>query len=73
MSRPRHPDGSHEALFKLAEKRGWRVTGGGNTHYQMFCPCKLKHIVTVSTTPRNVTGNLRMVIRNLRKLCWREP
>lgn len=72
MPRPRHPDGQHEELFRRAERKGWRIKGGGETHFKMMCPCEDKHMVTVSTTPKNVSVNLRVVIRNLRRTCWKE-
>lgn len=72
MSRPRHRHGKYEELFKRAEAKGWRIDGGGSVHFQMFCPCKDKHLVTVSTTPKNPTWVLRLVIKDLRKTCWRE-
>lgn len=72
MSRPRHPDGDHEQLFKQAERSDWEILGGGKRHFRMQCPCKEKHMVTVSTTPKNVTSNLRVVMNHLRKTCWEE-
>lgn len=72
MARPRHPDGHHEQLFRKAEQKGWTIRGGGNAHFQMFCPCEDRHIVTVSTTPKNPSVNLRVVIRTIRRMCWKE-
>lgn len=72
MARPKHKMGELEAVLRSAERQGWRVVGGGNRYFKMYCPCAAKHMKSVHCTPsgsnytRNLLGELK------RKTCWKD-
>lgn len=72
MSRPRHNNPEIERLLKTAERRGWPVTGGGRTHFKVWCPRPCKCMTVVSTTPpkRNAMRTLKAQLK--RATCWEE-
>lgn len=72
VTRPKHRMPELEAVLRGAERQGWRVTGGGNSYFKMYCPCPEKHKKSVHCTPsdpnykRNLLGELK------RKTCWKD-
>lgn len=70
MVRPRHTTKELEEVLKEAEDKDWRVIMGGNGHFKMYCPCPLKCMKTVASTPsgsrylKNLLGKLN------RATCW---
>lgn len=73
MSRPRHKDKDIESIFRESERMDWKVTGGGDKHFEMRCPAPCRHLVVVSGTPRS--GNLKRTVMTQLKnhTCWEEP
>lgn len=72
MSRPRHNNSDHERLLKEAERREWRITGGGNRHFKMWCPSPCKCMVTISTTP-STRQSMRQTMSQLKRAtCWED-
>jgi hypothetical protein len=68
--RPKHNDKDLENLLKEAENKNWRVDGGGNKHFKMFCPCHEKHKKTIATTPSSgrYLQRTRTLLEN--QTCW---
>lgn len=70
MLRPRHRVPELEEVLKEAERKGWTVSGGGNKHFKMKCPCPRKCMKTVSTTPSNVNYKRDLMGQLRRATCW---
>ena len=41
-----------EQVLRDAEGRGWRVEGGGDSYFKIYCPCPTMHKKTVHLTPK---------------------
>ena len=68
-SRPKHSTNEIESVLREAERKGWRIDGGGNSYFKMKCPCPNKHLKTVHLTPQqNYAKNLRRYLK--RQTCW---
>lgn len=72
MSRPRHNRPEYEKLLKEAEKRRWRVEGGGSRHFKIKCPNPCKCMTIVSTTPRRGQTMRTLTAQMARATCWEE-
>ena len=69
MARPRHSRPELEQILRDAERKGWRIEGGGNTYFKMKCPCPDKHLETVHLAPRRAYHKrLRRYLE--RRTCW---
>jgi hypothetical protein len=67
--RPRHSVKELEQVLRDAEARNWRVEGGGNSYFKIYCPCPMMHMKTVHLTPqRNYEKRLRRWLA--RRTCW---
>ena len=67
--RPKHSRPELEAILRVAESKGWRITGGGNTYFKMKCPCDDKHLKMVHLSPnRNYHKRLERWLE--RRACW---
>jgi hypothetical protein len=72
VARPRHRRPELEKILRHAEQQKWKIKGGGDKHFTMYCPCPEKHKKSISTTPsgpnylRNLLGELK------RKTCWKD-
>jgi len=66
--RPKHRVPELEALIKEAERKNWRVEGGGNRYFKIYCPCG-EHKKTLHLTPgQNYAKRTRQVLEN--RTCW---
>jgi len=69
--RPKHSVKELEAVLQEAERKGWRIDGGGKDYFKMKCPCSDKHLRMVHLTPRgNYTKNLIRWLK--RRTCWED-
>jgi len=68
MARPKHPRPELEEILREAERKDWRISGGGNSYFKMLCPCG-KHLKMVHLTPmQNYPKKLRRWLE--RRTCW---
>ncbi|PTA42328.1 hypothetical protein C8054_31320 [Micromonospora sp. RP3T] len=70
MSRPKHRVKELEDVLREAERKNWRVDGGGNRYFKLYCPCPEKHWKTVKCTPSGANYLKDLVGQLKRATCW---
>lgn len=58
--------------LKEVERGGWTITGGGNRHYQLWCPNPCQCRLTLSASPSNINEAKLMRRHLINRTCW-EP
>jgi hypothetical protein len=61
-----------EAVLRQAEKLGWRIKGGGNSYFKLYCPCSGKHKKSVHCTPSDPNYKRNLLAELGRKTCWKD-
>jgi len=72
VARPKHRMPELEAVLRSAERQKWRVTGGGNKYFKMYCPCPAKHKKSVHCTPSDPNYKRHLLNELGRKTCWKD-